>query len=184
MSLDVMRTGALAALVALAASAASLPAADVPILRLRAFAVEVGGAAGARTETVEIVIERWSTDAERKSIGDILRERPERLLETVRKIEPRVGFIRSATSVGWDIRYARRTEIESGGQRTLIATDRPMSFFERSQNTRSSEYEYIVGDIRLGPDGKGEGKLATAAKVRYYPDSREVERTTTSSRCV
>src|SRR5512145_23084 len=79
------------------------PAAE-PMLRMRAFAVNMSGLGRARTETLEIVIERWSTEQEQKLLGDTLMERtPEKLLETVQRIKPRVGYIRTSTSLGWDI---------------------------------------------------------------------------------
>jgi hypothetical protein len=151
-------------------------AAAEPILRMRAFAVNMSGLGRARTETLEIVIERWSTDEEQKLLGDTLLESSsEKLLETVQEIEPRVGYIRTSTSLGWDIQYARQEELTSGGKRIVFATDRPMGFFEAANKTRSSDYEYLVGDVRLGAGGKGEGRLATAAKVRFDKDEQKVE---------
>ncbi len=147
-----------------------------PTLRLKAFAVNMSGLGRTRTETLQIVIERWSTDQEQKLLGDTLMERsPEKLLETVQKIKPRVGYIRTSTSLGWDIQYARQEDLEGGGRRIVFATDRPMNFFEVANQTRSSDYEYLIGEVRLGDGGKGEGKLATAAKVRFDRDKRKVE---------
>ena len=151
------------------------PAAE-PTLRMRAFAVNMSGLGRARTETLEIVIERWSTDQEQKLLGDTMMERsPEKLLETVQKIKPRAGYIRTSTSLGWDIQYARQEDLASGGKRIVFATDRPMSFFEAANKTRSSDYEYLIGEVRLGAGGKGEGRLATAAKVRFDKEKRKVE---------
>jgi hypothetical protein len=151
------------------------PAAE-PTLRMRASAVDMSGPGRARTETLEIVIERWSTDQEQKLLGDTLVERsPEKLLETVQKIKPRVGYLRTSTSLGWDIQYARQEDLASGGKRIVFATDRPMSLFEAANNPRSADYEYLIGEVRLGAGGKGEGKLATAAKVRFDKDKRMVE---------
>ena len=163
------------ALISLALVAGVAPAAD-PVLRLRAFAVDPTGNTRARTQTLEIAIERWSTDEERQKILDTLVERsPEKLLDVVQNIKPRVGFIRRESGLGWDIRCARVQPMPSGGQRVIVATDRPMTFYEAANNTRSKDYEYLIGEIRLGPDGKGEGKLSTAAKVRFDKESGQIE---------
>jgi hypothetical protein len=75
----------------------------------------------------------------------------------VQKIKPRAGYIRTTTSLGWDIQFARETDLPSGGKRIIFATDRPMGFHEVRSNTRSADYEFMLCEIRLGPDGKGEG---------------------------
>jgi hypothetical protein len=141
-------------------------------LRMRAFAVDMNRG---RTRTLTVEIARWTTDAERKRLHDTLVEQPDKLLQAVQSIEPRVGFIRGESGIGWDIRYARHETLPSGGQRVVFATDRPMSFFEAANSPRSKDYEYLVGEIRLGPDGKGAGKLATTAKVRYNNEARTIE---------
>ena len=57
----------------------------------------------------------------------------------------------------------------------IFATDRPMGFYELSNSTRSADYDFMLCEIHLGPDGKGMGKLATAAKISYDKDLRKVE---------
>jgi hypothetical protein len=150
-------------------------AADDPPLRLRAFAVNMSGVGRPGAETLDIVIERWSTDAEQKTLIDTLRERGDKLLDELQDIEPRAGYIRTTTSLGWAIQYARQEELASGGRRVVFATDRPMSFYELQNRTRSSDYEFMFCEIRLRPDGKGEGKLSTAAKIRWDEHERAME---------
>jgi hypothetical protein len=151
------------------------PAAD-PLLRMTAFAVNMSGVGRARTETLQIVIERWSTDEERKMLIDTLVESgPEKLLDALQKIKPRVGYVRTTTSLGWDIQYVREFDLPSGGKRIVFGTDRPMNFYEVRNNTRSADYEFMLCEIRLGPDGKGEGKLASATKISYDKDKKQIE---------
>ena len=152
-------------------------AAPAPLpFRMTAFAVNLSGIGRARPQTLQIVIERWSTDEERKKLLDTLVEKGgEKLYDVVQDIKPRAGFIRTTSSLGWDIQYARETATPSGGRRITFATDRPMSFREMRENTRSTEYDFVVCEIRLGPDGKGEGKLAAGAKVEYDKDEKTVQ---------
>jgi hypothetical protein len=146
------------------------------VLRLQAFAVNMSGVGRTRAETLDISIERWTTDPERKALVDILIEKgKDALLDAVERIKPRAGYIRTSTSLGWDIQYAREEALPNGGKRIVLATDRPMSFYEITNNTRSADYDFMVTEIRLGPDGKGEGKLVPAAKITYERDKRLVE---------
>jgi hypothetical protein len=145
-------------------------------LRLNAFAVNLSGVGRARPQTLQIVIERWSTDEERKRLLDTLVEKGgEKLVDFVQDLKPRAGFIRTTTSLGWDIQYAHQTPTPSGGRTIVFVTDRPISFREARDNTRSSEYEFMVCEIRLGPDGKGEGKLAAGTKITYDRERKQVE---------
>jgi hypothetical protein len=146
------------------------------VLRLQAFAVDMSGAGRARAGTLEIVIERWSTDEERDRLHAILIESgADALLSALQKVKPRAGYIRTSSSLGWDIHYAREEPVGDGGRRMIIATDRPMRFWERWNQPRSAEYDFTLAEIRLNKDGKGEGKLATAAKVSWNPRTSTIE---------
>ena len=143
------------ALISLALVAGVAPAAD-PVLRLRAFTVDPTGTTRARTQTLEIAIERWSTDAERQKILDTLVERSsENLLDVVQSIKPRVGYIRRDSGLGWDVRFARVSQVPGGGERLVFATDRPTTFVEAAKvrlEKESGQIEienYGVEPVRL-----------------------------------
>jgi hypothetical protein len=149
---------------------------DKAILRLRAFAVNMTGVGRPRAGTIDIVIERWSTDEERARLRDALVEKgPDALLTALQRIKPRCGYIQSSRSLGWDVRFAGEEAFGDGARRVFIATDRPLSFWELSNHTRSVDYEFTLAEIRLTKDGKGTGKLATAAKITWNKDTRSVE---------
>ena len=57
---------------AVAAFMAPVAVANGPLLRLRAFAVNLSGPAPVRTGTLDITIERWSTPAEAAKLRDPL----------------------------------------------------------------------------------------------------------------
>jgi hypothetical protein len=157
--------------VALAQESAPLPAP----LRMNAFAVNLSGVGRTRPTTLDIVIERWSTEEQQKKLLDTLVERgEEKLMDLVQDIKPRAGYIRTTQSLGWDISFARYADLPSGGYRIVFVTDRPMGFYELRNNTRSRDYEFMVCEIRLNKDGKGEGKLSSATKITYDKDSKEV----------
>lgn len=145
-------------------------------LRLTAFAVNMSGVGQATSGTVDITVERWSTDGERDRLLDVLVQKgSERLLSTLQGIRPRAGFINAPGSLSWDIYFARWEPGEDGGYRVIFATDRPISFWEARANPRSRDYEFMLCEIHLGSSGVGEGKLATLAKVSYDKKAKRIE---------
>ena len=43
---------------------------------------------------------------------------------------PKVGSIQTPGSLGWDLHFAERTPGQDGGERVIVATDRPITFSE------------------------------------------------------
>src|SRR5678816_315550 len=100
-----------------------------PLERYTAYAVNLNGSR-ARSGTVDIAVEHWTTDQERDALaGDLKEGGNDLLLKRLRKAE-KVGFIRSATSIGYPLRFARKIDLPGGGSRILLATDRPVGFLE------------------------------------------------------
>ncbi len=158
------------------AGIASAETAKSPQLRLNAVTMNLSGIGRARTEPLEIVIDRWSTDAEHDKLLDVLKHKgSDKLLDALQAIKPRAGYIRTTTSLAWDIQYAREHPLPDGGRRIVFATDRPMSFFEVRNQTRSSEYEFMWCEIHLDKNGTGEGKLAALAKISFDKAKNHVE---------
>lgn len=145
-------------------------------LRLTAFAVNMSGVGRAKAGRIDMTVERWSTDAEREKLRDTLIERgADKLLDTLQDVKPRVGFMRTPESLGWDLKFAREFVNSDGSRRIILASDRPMSFYEARNSTRSRDYEFTIIEIRLGPDGKGVGKYAGAVKVHYDKETKTLE---------
>jgi hypothetical protein len=166
----------LAILAGLAVAARHTAADDKAALRLRAFAVNLNSPARASAATTyDIIIERWSTPEEAARLKDVLAEKgADALLETLQKL-PRVGSIARTGRLGWDIHFVQQIAAAGGGRRIIIATDRPMSFWEAANQPRSADYAFTLAEIRLGPDGKGEGKLVPAAKIEFDSESNTLE---------
>ncbi|MFI5183027.1 MAG: hypothetical protein ACHQNV_01405 [Vicinamibacteria bacterium] len=145
------------------------------VLRLDAVAMNVSGMRSGLTR-LDIVFERWTTDEERQKLLDTLIEKDDdALMDAVDKIKPRVGYIRTSRSLGWDIQFARVHDLPGGGRRVIFVTDRPISFYENRNNTRSADYDFSVCEIHLGPNGEGEGKLAAATRVRFDKEKKVIE---------
>ena len=114
---------------------------------------------------IEIVIERWSSEADRQRLTEVMMNKgPDKLLEALREA-PRVGYIRTHTSLGWDLHFASRVPGEDGGERIVVVTDRPMSFAELWNRPRSIDYPFTVIELRVSESGEGDGTLSLATKV-------------------
>jgi hypothetical protein len=145
--------------------------------RYKAFAVNLDSSAVARqgASTVELVVERWSTDAERDRLLTALAEKgPEKLLDTLQKL-PRAGYIRTPNSIGYDLHYARKEPMDEGGERIVIATDRYISFWEARNRPRTIDYPFTVVEMRINRDGVGEGKMSIATKITLSPNKKQIE---------
>jgi len=142
--------------------------------RFTAFAVDIGVPGRGSAGPVEFVIERYTSDADRDRLMTALFEKgPERLLETLQDL-PRVGYLRTPNSIGYDIRYARKMPGEDGGEVITLATDRYISFWEATNRPRTIDYPFTLVEIRIGPDGKGEGKMSLATKITGDKKSRMI----------
>jgi hypothetical protein len=161
---------------AVASTGAPLVAADA-IARFNAVAVNMSNVGTPGMRPLDITIERWTSPEEFASLRDAMLEKgSDGLLRELQKMKPRAGYIRSASGgLGWDIQFAQRSPQPGGGYRVVFATDRPMSFYERVNRPLSADYEFLLGELRIGPDGKGEGKLVPRAKIYYNNETRAIE---------
>ena len=128
-------------------------------------------------DSLEITVERWTTDEEFAVLRDALLEKgSDALMDALQKTRPRAGYIRSSSGgLGWHLQYARKEPLPGGGYRVIIATDRPMGFWERANNPRSADYDFLIAELRVAADGKGRGKLLPMARVSFDDRSRELE---------
>jgi len=166
---------ALAAALVVPLVASTTSAKDEEILRLRAFAIDMNNA---RTGTIDIVIERWSTPEEAASLRATLIEKgDEKLLSALQKVKPRCGFARTSSSLGWNIYFARETPLPDGGRKIVVATDRPVSMWEARNAGRSMDYQFSLAEVRLPATGKGQGKAIPRAKLGFNAktDTLEIE---------
>jgi hypothetical protein len=147
---------------------------DESILRLRAFSINMN--ASVRTNTIDIVIERWSTPEEASNLKAVFLEKgDDKLLSALQKVKPRCGFVRTSTSLGWDIYFARETPLPDGGRKIVLASDRPVGMWEARNAGRSMDYQFSLAEIRLPKEGKGQGKAIPYAQLTFNKDTNTLE---------
>ena len=161
---------------ALFALAAGAVADDTAPLSLHGFAMNFTGVGSGGSGELDLVIERWSTDQERTQLQDVLAEKGGAgLLQALLQIKPRVGYIRSSRLPTWEVQFAQSSPLPDGGRRIVLATDRPLTDAERARHNRTDQYEFLLVEIRLDKQGKGEGRTADGTKVKLNKDTRSLE---------
>jgi len=140
-------------------------------VRFTAFNVSMQtGTAG----VTDIVIERWTADAERQSLLDVLagakwgEEGQAKLLKALQKVDPRVGFIRTPNSLGWDLKYAWESVLPDGTRQIVIGTDKRVSTMAAMSGGRAMDYPFTIIEMRFPPNdpkNKGTGKMLVASSL-------------------
>jgi hypothetical protein len=174
-SIDVLRaTAAVAAALAIVAGARLVAQTNGTPEKFTAMAVNMGSRARGGAATVEIVVNRWSTQKDHDDLMNALEQKgPEKLLDTLQKM-PRVGYFRTPNSIGYDLHYAHEDPLPDGGQRVVLVTDRYIRFWEAYNQTRSLEYPFTVIEIHTNADGVGEGKMSLATRIVADPKTHQV----------
>ena len=125
--------------------------------------------------TVLLDVTRWSTPEEARELADTLRQKgPQALLSKLQDARP-TGTIRTPDSLAYDLRFANRTPTPEGGSRIVLATDRPIGFWEARSGSRTLDYPFTVVQMEIGADGKGKGTLSVATKINAAGDVIELE---------
>jgi hypothetical protein len=135
---------------------------------------------------IDILIQRWSTDAERESlVGTLVKSGPDTLLPALQNLRRRAGVVlmpgvqelgaRTRTRTPRNLLFARDI-MTPKGRRIIAAAGQHLGIGESARHARLNETEeFTLIDIRFGPDGKGVGKLASADDVVYDKNMRVLE---------
>ena len=111
-----------------------------------------------------LVIDRWSTDAERDSLVGVIGESGQaKLLDAFWNVG-RVGTLKWPGGLEYAVRYARRTARPDGGSDVVLVVERPLWLWWDTK-IGSTDYPYTVVQLRLDKDGKGEGRASFGVPV-------------------
>jgi hypothetical protein len=154
--------------------AVAVPSAQSNIARpekFTAFAVDTSTmAARAKTSTVDITINRWSTDAERDALLATFRDKGQNaLLEALQKL-PVVGYINTPGSLKYDLHFARQRPEAEGGRMVFLMTDRYIGAWEAVNRPRTIDYPFMLLQLQLDKSGNGEGKASIYTKITQAKD--------------
>jgi hypothetical protein len=120
---------------------------------------------GSGAGIVQIDVNRWSTQSERTALLNVLQKSgAEKLLDELQDMRP-TGTIKTPDSLAYDLRYANQTPLPEGGRRIVLATDRPIGFWEATRRPRTIDYPFTVIQMEIDRNGEGKGTLSYATKI-------------------
>jgi len=189
-----MRTAALSSIVAglvtIALSVFPAAQSDAPFgtdkVTILGNALNMSNTATGANQTIRINIDGWSTPAQRTHLITTFLEKggQDALLKELEK-QPELGRFNfpgylgpdpnNTMRLGTDIRYARNFAGEDGGRRIVIITPRIIGFREEVNQPRTTDYPFSLFEMRFDSDGKGQGKMAYATKIRFDKNKNNVE---------
>ncbi len=125
-------------------------------------------------------VTRWSTEAERGLLSrTLLKTGANDLLDVLRE-QKSVGTIRTPDSLGYDLRYAHQEPGEDGGRRVVLATDRPINYWEAANRPRTVDYPFTVIQMQIDKIGEGKGTMSYATKIIARGNTIELENFSTA----
>jgi hypothetical protein len=130
----------------------------------------VATAGGAGTTNVQLVVQRYTPDAERGAVENALKGGGYPAFVAALRKASEVGQVEFGGQT-FAIRYARQTETPKG--RTIVlVTDKPVFFVGGAAPDAKSRAGYEVAVIRLEMHeaGMGTGVMAAAARVKPDPE--------------
>jgi hypothetical protein len=152
---------------------------------LSARAVDPSGPTSQNIGRVDIVIERWATEAEQEKLHLAAAGGPDKLLDALKSSTPRPsGALLSPGVQGTGSRARERRrhalwfahEVKTPtGRQIIIATDEHLGFGEGRDKSRVAKNEFTLIDIRFAADGTGVGKIGLADQVTYNKATKTIE---------
>jgi hypothetical protein len=126
-----------------------------------------GGAAAGKSFGLNIYLQELTSDGEVQELVATLKHKgQDGLVSAMEDIKDK-GRLAPTGSVGTGMRVVRITATKDGGQHIVLATNRPISFPELYNSTRSTQYKIGLLVLDVDKDGKGTGKLAPLCKVKF-----------------
>ena len=134
------------------------------------------GAAAGKSFGFTVYITDWTTDQQTTDFINTLKQNgPDGLSKAFDKTKD-VGRVSPTGFVGNSFRFARATPTQDGGMHIVMVTDRPMSFWERYNSTRSTQYPFGIIVLNVDSTGKGTGTLAPICKIKFNKKNKlEIE---------
>ena len=181
---QITKTVGIALILALALGA--MPAlAQKSIEKYKANALVQTAGAGSMAE---INIYRWSSDAERDEILQVIKnatdsKRRNRDVSTALRGQEKAGYAFLAGERGYPLRYAREFMTDEGRQ-IILATDRPVSFGEVYSQGQLGDFDTTIIVLKLDDDGKGEGIVSVGTEVIWNEKTGQIEVTNVTSQPV
>ena len=134
-------------------------------LRINGTVVGIGGRFGGRTRPFTLIVNSFTSPNQVRELHEALRRGgEEELLRTLSGME--AGRIQIGTGVGVKANAIIADPWGDGGTKLTVIYERNINFYELRYGTRSQDYRIGYAEIFLDRNGRGQGTLIPAARVR------------------
>jgi hypothetical protein len=143
--------------------------------RINGTVVGIGGRLAGRSRPFSLIVKSYTAPNQVRELNDALsRGGQDDLLRALSKMD--AGQIQVGTGVGVTANAIIADPWDEGGTKLTVFYERNLGFFELRYGARSQDYRVGYAEIFLDRNGKGEGTLIPAARVRLKGGSTwEVE---------
>jgi len=139
---------------------------DLPA-QYAATAFGQSGSAAGKSFSLNVYVQQLTSDGEVEELAATLRHKgQDGLVSALEKINDK-GRVAPTGSVGTGMRIVRIHPTKDGGQHIVLASNRPISFSELYNATRSTSYKIGIVVLNVDKDGKGTGSFAPLCKVKF-----------------
>ena|SRR5436190_1040364 len=140
--------------------------------KYEAFSAKVANLSIGSGQDLKMDVFRWSTDEERVALVAALKDKEasdDAVISAIQK-GPSLGTIWTSESLGYTIRYAHHDTLPNGSERVVLVTDRRFGswsgqIWKPLRQADAVDYPFSVIELRLKPNGIGEGKTSLTTKV-------------------
>ena len=135
--------------------------------------IGIGGPLAGRSTSFTLTINGTTSDQDaQRYIGLLAEKRQEGLMSAVK--DQKLGTFAISGQVGRDVNVVRIHRTETGRKITILF-ERWLNLFEVRYGTRSEDYPFTYAEIYVDAQGKGEGTLIPAARIRFDKSEQSIE---------
>lgn len=132
--------------------------------RITGTFVSMSGRTAGRSRQFTLIAKRYTAPNELRELNEALSRGQDELLKAMSKMD--AGQIQIGTGVGVPANVIIADPWNEGGRRVTVLYARWLQFFELRYGTRSQDYPIGYAEMYLDRNGRGEGTLIPAARVR------------------
>jgi hypothetical protein len=135
--------------------------------------IGIGGPLAGRSTPFTFTIKGVTSDQDAQRYVGLLAEKGQDGLMSAVK-DQKLGTFALSGQVGRDVNVVRIHRTETGRKITILF-ERWLNLFELRYGTRSEDYPFTYAEIYVDAQGKGEGTLIPAARIRFDKNEQGVE---------
>ena len=129
-----------------------------------AYFINTGRFGGSRSRTFRLIVNSYTPVNQVRELNDALQRGQDEMLRVLSRMD--AGRISIGSGVGVTANAIIADPWENGGTKLTVLYERDVTFFELRSGTRSTDYRFGYAEIFLKPNGRGDGTLIGAARIR------------------